>query len=73
MLIDDEENIVYKDNTPVLESHEDKPDFFGQIGNNTHYIIHPEEILAENFACLITQEKVSTQSIIDSMKTILKK
>ncbi|MEM6377242.1 MAG: hypothetical protein AAF705_03455, partial [Bacteroidota bacterium] len=26
---------------------------FDQIGNNTFYIIHPDEILADNFAILI--------------------
>jgi hypothetical protein len=28
----------------------DAPDFFSQIGGNTGYIIHPEEIVADNFA-----------------------
>ena len=27
--------------------------FFEQIGHNTEYVIHPEEILAENFALLV--------------------
>ena len=30
------------------------PDFGRQIGRNTGYIIHPEEILADNFADLVT-------------------
>ena len=30
--------------------------FVEQIGRNTGYIIHPEEILAENFAQLATGE-----------------
>ncbi|MCB9286432.1 MAG: hypothetical protein H6560_03870 [Lewinellaceae bacterium] len=28
------------------------PDFFKQIGDNTNYIIHPDEILADNFVLL---------------------
>ncbi len=30
--------------------------FFEQVGRNTRYIIHPEEILAENFALLVLGE-----------------
>jgi hypothetical protein len=30
--------------------------FYEQIGRNTRYIIHPEEILAENVAMLLTGE-----------------
>lgn len=29
------------------------PDFFRQIRDNTHYIIHPDEVLADNFAFLM--------------------
>jgi hypothetical protein len=32
-------------------------DFFDQVGRNTDYIIHPEEILADNFALLVVGEK----------------
>jgi hypothetical protein len=28
--------------------------FFEQVGHNTEYIIHPEEILADNFAAIVT-------------------
>lgn len=31
--------------------------FFEQVGRNTDYVIHPEEILADNFALLITGGK----------------
>jgi hypothetical protein len=31
--------------------------FYEQVGKNTDYIIHPEEILAENFAFLVTKKK----------------
>lgn len=30
--------------------------FFEQVGTNTQYIIHPEEILAENFAFAVTEK-----------------
>ncbi len=35
---------------------QDQPDFFRQIKDNTGYIIHPDEVLADNFA-FIMQEK----------------
>jgi hypothetical protein len=31
--------------------------FYEQVGKNTDYIIHPEEILADNFAFLVTKKK----------------
>ncbi len=31
--------------------------FFEQVGKNTRYVIHPEEILADNFALLVLQER----------------
>ena len=30
-------------------------DFYEQVGNNTNYTIHPEEILADNFALAIME------------------
>ena len=30
--------------------------FFGQIGDNTQYIIHPDEVLADNFSFLMAME-----------------
>lgn len=32
-----------------------QPDFFRQIGDNTGYIIHPDEVLADNFAFLMEE------------------
>lgn len=39
----------------------DAPDFFAQIGRNTGYIIHAEEIMADNFA-LAARESVEVPS-----------
>lgn len=47
-------------------------DFFKKVGRNTNYIINPEEILAENFAFLLTQKPVTeTPELIDAMKQAL--
>jgi hypothetical protein len=46
--------------------------FFEQVGRNTDYVIHPEEILAENFALLILNEqKVASPAILQRMREIL--
>jgi len=47
---------VVRDNMVVFHS-PNHPDFGRQIGRNTGYIIHPEEVLADNFADLVTGRK----------------
>jgi hypothetical protein len=45
--------------------------FFEQIGNNTGYIIHPDEILADNFVLLINgTTNLPTPRIIADMKRV---
>lgn len=41
----------------VMYRPEEVSRFFEQVGRNTTYILHPEEILADNFALLIAGEK----------------
>jgi len=65
---------------PVIENNEyfifkldQVTNYFELIGRNTNYIIHPEEILAENFVSLIHGIKNKpNMEIIDKMKEILK-
>ncbi|HBV61786.1 MAG TPA: hypothetical protein DEF45_02075 [Rhodopirellula sp.] len=47
-------------------------DFRRQIGNNTNYIIHPEEILADNFALIMTNGNVVDSWLTEQMKTVIK-
>ena len=48
-------------------------DFHRKIGGNTKYIIHPEEILADNFVLLAMGRKdVSTPRILEEMAKLLK-
>ena len=45
--------------------------FFEQIGSNTPYIIHPEEILADNFALLVLNQKdVPSPEILTEMQSV---
>jgi hypothetical protein len=46
---DHNKQIVYEGDKAVVYKPDEVSGFFEQIGNNTNYIIHPEEILAENF------------------------
>jgi hypothetical protein len=55
-----------------LRSPADIPDYLDQIGRNTKYIIHPDEILADNFVLMINQvSSVPTPRIPQSMRTLL--
>ena len=46
--------------------------FMEQVGRNTEYIIHPEEILADNFALLVLNEHhVTSPEVLQKMKQVL--
>ena len=50
------------------------PDYLDQIGRNTQYIIHPEEILADNFVFLVNgKTPLASPAIVDQMRSQLKK
>jgi hypothetical protein len=47
--------------------------FFEQIGRNTGYIIHPDEILAENFVLLLNaQTNLPSPEIMEGMRSVLR-
>lgn len=63
---------VKEDGEPVLLETIEVPTFFERIGRNTRYIIHPEEVLAENFVLLVNnKEDVPTPRILAEMKRVL--
>jgi len=46
--------------------------FFEQVGRNTEYILHPEEILADNFALLVLQKRnLRSPEIVTKLEAIL--
>jgi hypothetical protein len=48
-------------------------DYIRLVGRNTNYIIHPEEILADNFVFLINKtEDLPDMVILEKMSIILK-
>lgn len=56
-----------------LIHYSDVQGFYDKIGKNTNYIIHPEEILADNFVFLINhQTDTPSPQILESMERIFK-
>ena len=63
---------LLEEGKPLLVDHTDVPEFLEQVGSNTQYLIHPEEILADNFIALINdQRNVATPRILDQMQKII--
>lgn len=59
---------------PFLLEPSDVPDYLEQIGANTRYIIHPEEILADNFVLLIGGKTPdASPKILEQMRAVLAK
>ena len=55
------EIVTKKDGSSTLNI-KDLPDFWRQIRENTEYIIHPDEILADNFMFLVKEQKDKSTS-----------
>jgi hypothetical protein len=58
---------------PVVIDPRQEPAFLDKVGKNTNYIIHPDEILADNFVKLVMGDKdVATPRVIEEMREALK-
>ena len=65
---------AYNGSNPVLTDLSNISGFFEQVGRNTNYIIHPEEILAGNFALLVLgKQNVASPQIVNNLKIALTK
>lgn len=49
--------IIKANGKASIYKHEEVPDFYDQVGRNTNFDIHPEEIIADNFAYLMMGKK----------------
>ena len=57
---------------PVVINPRQEQEFLDKIGKNTNYIIHPDEILADNFVRLVMEDQnLQTPGIIDAMRRLL--
>lgn len=62
----------FADSRPILLDLKDTHGYFDQVGQNTNYIIHPEEILAENFVLLVNKAKsVKSPEVLTKIKKVL--
>lgn len=63
---------ILRDGQPQLLDPKSLTSFHEQIGRNTGYIIHPDEILADNFVHLVNQtQDLASPEIVASMRAIL--
>ncbi len=63
---------LYVGQQPRLVDVQGVTGFFEQVGRNTQYIIHPEEILADNFADLVMQDRnVPSPEILKKLQDTL--
>lgn len=60
-------NPVLKNGKAIFTDFETLPKFVEATGGNTDYIIHPEEILADNFSIYIMDLEVNEQWVIDAL------
>jgi len=59
---------------PVVIDPKKEAAFFDKVGKNTNYVIHPDEILADNFVHLVMGTKdLATPRIVDEMRAALAK
>jgi hypothetical protein len=63
---------VLMNGQPIVINPREEPAFLEKVGQNTNYIIHPDEILADNFVRMVmNDENVPTPRIIDEMRSVL--
>lgn len=64
---------VLRDGRPRLFDPQSTPAYFERIGRNTKYIIHPDEILADNFTLLVFGvEKPMSPAVLDELRSRLR-
>ena len=64
---------IYDGNRPLFIDMRQQSGFFEKVGKNTGYIIHPEEILADNFAFLVLKHRnLPSPEIVRKIEKIIK-
>lgn len=64
---------VYVDGKPLILKVKEVQNFYEQIGKNTSYIIHAEELSADHFELLLNQDKnIPNPELIEAMKNVMK-
>lgn len=63
--------VKMRNGAPVLLRLRDVNGFIEKVGRNTRYVIHAEEVLAENFAFLVTGEAVAEPQRVEALRQLL--
>jgi len=64
---------VYKDGKLLILEMNNVKGFFKQVGKNTAYVIHAEELCADQFVMVLDQTKdLPNSELIEGMKAALK-
>lgn len=64
---------IQKAGKTLVYTLDEAEDFYTQVGKNTSYVIHPEEIMADNFAyTLIGKKDLPNPELIQGVQKILK-
>lgn len=71
--LDDHLKPVEEEGYLVVYGQAEVSDFLDKVGRNTSYVIHPEEVLAENFAFAVLDNKDLTDpELVEKIQQILK-
>ena len=74
LVLDEKEGRFQPGESPRLLEPSQAPDYLEQIGRNTGYVIHPEEILAENFVQLVNgRADAPTPRVLEELDALLRK
>lgn len=63
---------LLNDGQVLLVNLHDLPNVFKNTGENTDYVIHPEEIIADNFALFVVEGQAKSQWVIDELIETMK-
>jgi hypothetical protein len=61
---------AFRSGEPMLAAISEVSGFSEQVGRNTGYIIHPEEILADNFALLVTGRSGESPEVLRQLRKV---
>jgi hypothetical protein len=64
---------VVQDGKALIYELDQVPDFFRQVGKNSAYILHIEELCAEHFAALCSGNTLPEPEYLNRMSTVLKR
>jgi hypothetical protein len=64
---------VYTEGKPLILKVKEVQNFYEQIGKNTSYILHAEEVSADHFELLLNRDKdIPNPELIEAMKNVMK-